>query len=91
MALCAKLYYQSAGKNCSTVVLDVKLQETLQILRPAGSSKLKRLPHVRKSEPTGNQMPQMSNTNPAQLDEVQQLRASANYQLSKMWKADFLQ
>jgi 7,8-dihydro-6-hydroxymethylpterin-pyrophosphokinase len=53
----------------------VRFQKTVQILQSAGSSELKRLSYVWQSEPAGNQMPQMSYTNPAQLGEMQQLRA----------------
>jgi hypothetical protein len=89
-ALCAKLYYRSTGKNCSTVALYVKLQETLQILRSAGSSKFKRLPSLRQSEPAGNQMPQMPRTNPTQLGKMQHLRTLAIYQLPEMRKTHLL-
>jgi hypothetical protein len=40
-----------------SVTAHVRFQETVQILRSAGSSEFECLPHVRQSEPLGNQVP----------------------------------
>jgi len=68
----------------------VKLLETMQILRSAGSSQCKGLSSLRQSEPVGDQVPEVPCPDSGQLDEMQFMRTHTVNQLPEVWEAHFL-